>query len=514
MATNKAKRHLLVRDSITLNPVAISHDSLAFMESNDFQITNRVGYLAIDDLVDSNQQIFPASFEFLIRKSLGLFYYTNDYDHLSQRQQKLRSLMTEVFVNPQQFIEKIVGDVNLFMQLYSNTFRTRIKIYEVETNGVSSHIFGNKTFDNKIPILLNQQRFYLMEKSCGKMLTSSMAIDRGKINRSTSPKRGRSPEKTIRDIFAFLSLSTFDVLSPRDRASLGVKQTSGNSKLDVSGVGENNDRVRNGRHAQNELELKKSGSEVTFQGRKIFDLRASNSIHFGIEECTSDIKKHFESFNVMPTSPLFLEDRSPSRSPSGLFRPFPLTKTPSDSLEPEKRFLYESKHKLVTKEIARTVSGPSMGSPSNSQSAGSSAPQYRTNQENFGRCVQPFAGLRKVVSSRVHDKLACPITGFAEKSVEGRSIERQTTENSFNSGECKAHKGTLRTYSASQKYGFIVTEDNHRAIVLLGELERAGAASRLLERSFEDLETDVRCDLQRLNGSNLRIYEAVNVEFC
>ena len=517
---------VFVRDSVTLSPVRMSRQAQGFLEDNDLAVINSAGYVALDDLVDCNQQVFPATFEFLIRKSLGLLYYATDHERLSRRQQKLKDRLMSVFKNAHQFVEEVVSDTGLFMQLYAGTFKLRIKVYTVQVNQVASHIFGEKTFENKIHVLLDSMHFYLVEKAHREILTSSLFAVPLKKEESFEPYRIVSPEKTIRDIYDILSLTPFEVLSARSKREQHPKAGDRSFGLEVIEVDENKSDVKNTAFPRRSSDLLKKSLRSPTKHQRFNEMRVNSSICLGIEGNTSDIKKRHNSFYLSPNSTSILNTASFLQLSRNNRRPLALKKCASLSLSPKKRFSEEKECPAILEQLMLDNQSPSITTPMKRERKSPLGP----NKANFEKAPQKFP--RSAVKSpeplkpkkqrenkppKFSKTISAKESSTIQKEEKPKLIveeEGERDDESFDGNEQTIHKGALRTYSASHKYGFIVTRENRRAVVLLEELERAGAASRLLERSCENLKAEVRCALQRLNGSNLRIYEAVNIEFC
>ena len=501
------RSNYVVHDSVTLNPILFTQRLIGFLEDNDFVMANTLGYSSLDELVDSNPQIFPGDFERLIYKCLGLLLNSGEYTRLKQRQKQLKDLMLGIFQNERQFVEDVAKDTNLFLRLYAGTFKVRIILYTVGKDGVSTHIFGDKTFENKVRILADKNYFFVIEKSQRQLLDPSLLGSPGRAQDRDSHQI-ESPEKTIREIYEQLVLIPLEFRTRRER---------GNSIDNRDAERHNGNRPNNDSNDPSRRNNTERGNATSTRVSNYH--RGGSSLQLGIERDVSDIEKKWRSFDL-PASPDFSPDRSiAARSPSSPARSPNLRTSFSPNTGPRKnplRMKPAPDFKITVQNNKGHIIDKDSKSPGISQS-------LHTKKET--RSNRSIAKLRRVSSKEdnnllerdsIEKKQTNANTGKNKEEPENEKEEKEEEEGL--SGEdddidLVEHSGILESYSASKKYGFITTKDSKRAIVLFEELERAGAAARLPNESSDDLKFRVHCGLQRLNGANLRIYEAVNVEF-
>ena len=482
----------MLRDSVTLNPILLNQRVAGFLEDNDFIVTNALGYPSLDELVDNNSQPFTGDFERLVYKCLGLLLNSGDYSKLSSRQKKLKDLMLSVFKNERQFVEDIAKDTALFLRLYAGMFKMRLKLYSVGKDGISSHIFGDKKFDSKVRILMDRNYFYIIEKSQRQLLDPSL-LAYPAFHRAESPAN-ESLHKTIQDLYEQLALAPLEFRSSRIREGGGANRSKHDS--DRKAGARRNTKGPPSRRGSDEKNQKGDAAAMDF----VDNLRSASPVCLGIEKEVSGIMKKWHSFELQ-SSPTFSPDRSAiARSPSSPAR------SPHASTSPggRRRQNLLAKFPSIDLQADHILKQVSPDKNSKPRDADLPTPPKLESDGSKPSKLESGAGDTKGETLETHAK-----TG--ERGEESRGSEEEGS--SDEEADSALHSGVLESYSVSQKYGFIVTREKRRAIVLLEELERAGAASRLPDHSSDALDFKVCCALQRLNGANLRIYEAVNVEF-
>ena len=515
------RSNYIIHDSVTLNPILFTPRLIGFLEDNDFVMVNSLGYASLDELIDSNPQIFPGDFERLIYKCLGLLLNSGEYTRLKTRQKQLKDLMLGMFQNERQFVEDVAKDMNLFLRLYAGTFKVRIILYTVGRDGVSTHIFGDKTFENKVRILADKNYFFVVEKSQRQLLDPSLLAPPVRPQDRDSHQID-SPEKTIREIYEQLVLIPLEFRPKRERdRDNSVNFRDSERQNGVRGNTDSNDPSR-----RNNAER---GNVVST--RVSNNYRGASSLYLGIERDVSGIEKKWHSFEL-PTSPDFSPERSTiARSPSSPARSPHLPSSFSPNNSPRRNPL-RMKPALNLKTVAQGKK--EAGAERDNKSPGINLSSHDKKETRSNRSIAKVRRVSSKDDNNLLDKDSIDkkhgTANLTSKNnnnnkddsenlrLEENEKEEEDEEEEGLSGEddemdAVEHSGVLESYSATKKYGFITTKDNRRAIVLYEELERAGAASRLPDDSRDDLTFKVHCGLQRLNGANLRIYEAVNVQF-
>ena len=114
-----------------------------------------------------------------------------------------------------------------------------------------------------------------------------------------------------------------------------------------------------------------------------------------------------------------------------------------------------------------------------------------------------------------NDKIVHQNNNYLKKSgeIEPKNVSFQN-EWSGAVGDDLFHKGVIESYSISNQYGFVQAESGLRAIVVREEVELAEGLHRLpVDSSSSELQIPVKCQFQKLEGADLDIFEAVNLEF-
>jgi hypothetical protein len=168
------------------NPAELDINIYEFLIDSHYFIIRDSGYFGLDQLIDDNPEIFQASFERTIRKSLGLIYYSEDLSKLSTRKQRLRAQLFRVFESTQQMISRLASDHLLFLRVYTASFKYRVKLFSKETTQITSQLFGDKNAANHVKILFDSYMFYILKKRNGSIVRKLPVRRTGRPRRSCS----------------------------------------------------------------------------------------------------------------------------------------------------------------------------------------------------------------------------------------------------------------------------------------------------------------------------------------
>ena len=470
-------RKLSNANNLDQNPTDFTPGVAAFLAENCFMLASPRGYSALDELVDDNLYIFPADFEKLVRKALGLLFYGGEIGKLSRRKQNLKNQLLAVFQNARQFTEYIIRNAVFFLRVYAAVFKLRVKLFSSGDDGIFSRIFGEKAFESKIFLLLDRGWYYLMEHQPRQFLNSS-ALRLSPVHSAPA----RSPERTIREIYNYLVLIPFEIESENEDAEGSEKPTIEIKIRKPIRIELDDEEGLISPIHQDFVTLRTSSP------RHQAGLLSTSSVCLGFEPTISDINKKCYSL---------LHSPAPTFSPSGRGSP-----------NSRRSFSPNDEHLLA--------GGGSTNR--NRLSVGDSRPHTHKSQ------CKDSAKTDKNEKNQINFKINESHSGFVIKPT---TIEADASDHSLEDdlivlqgGSCVAvgdnlfHQGVIESYSVSNQYGFVLAENGQRAIVVREEVELAKGLRHLPDdSSSNDLQIPVKCQLQKLEGAELDIFEAVNLEF-
>jgi hypothetical protein len=135
-----------------------------FLNENKYVIVNDNVYVSLDALIDDNPDFFRYKFKHVVKKSLGLIYYTDDLNSVSSTKRQLKEQLLDAFTGTQSLISTLTADYHLLLKLYSAFYKLRIKLFVKEGDSIRSHIYGDKSVTASVRILCDSVMFYLLMK--------------------------------------------------------------------------------------------------------------------------------------------------------------------------------------------------------------------------------------------------------------------------------------------------------------------------------------------------------------
>ncbi len=133
-----------------------------FLRENHYVIVNDNVYVSLEAMIDENPEVFHYKFEHVVKKSIGLIYYTVDLKNVSAIKKQLKEQLMGSFTGTRNLISTLSNDHHLLLRLYSAFYKYRIKFFMKEGETIRSYIYGDKEATTNVKILFDSVMFYLL----------------------------------------------------------------------------------------------------------------------------------------------------------------------------------------------------------------------------------------------------------------------------------------------------------------------------------------------------------------